>query len=88
MTKSAYKMKMVMSKAWNIASEGARRFGGSSKEYIAAALKEAWKAIRADVWSDAVSSVMAELKEKKINLVGSYYNQSRAMQGAAHWIGR
>lgn len=37
MTKS-----VLMRNAWKIAKEGAAKFGGSSKDYIAEAMKKAW----------------------------------------------
>ena len=40
-------MKKVMEKAWRIAKEAAEKFGGRAIEYIAMALKEAWKEIKA-----------------------------------------
>lgn len=39
-------MKKVMKKAWEIAKEAAKRFGGRAIEYIALALREAWKGIK------------------------------------------
>ena len=39
-------MKQIMKKAWEIAKEAARKFGGRAYEYIALALKEAWKEIK------------------------------------------
>lgn len=34
--------KHVMTRAWEIAKTGAKRFGGNAKEYFAAALRMAW----------------------------------------------
>lgn len=39
-------MKKVMMKAWEIAKEAAKKFGGRAIEYIALALREAWKEIK------------------------------------------
>lgn len=39
-------MKNVMTKAWEIAREGQKEFGGKVKEYFAEALKMAWKIIK------------------------------------------
>ena len=39
-------MKQIMKRAWEIAKEAARKFGGRACEYIALAMKEAWKEIR------------------------------------------
>ena len=40
-------MKKVMVRAWEIAREGAKKFGGKAIEYIAEALKLAWKEVKA-----------------------------------------
>ena len=39
-------MKRIMKKAWEIAKSAAKMFGGKAYEYIALAMKEAWKEIR------------------------------------------
>lgn len=39
-------MKQIMKRAWEIAKEAARKFGGRACEYIALAMKEAWKEIK------------------------------------------
>lgn len=39
-------MKKVMTKAWEIAKEAAKKFGVRAIEYIALALREAWKEIK------------------------------------------
>jgi Streptococcus thermophilus bacteriophage Gp111 protein len=39
-------MKNVMKKAWEIAREGAKKFGGKVKEYFAEALRMAWAEIK------------------------------------------
>lgn len=36
-------MKVLFKNAWKFAKDGAKQFGGSAKEYFAAALKKAWK---------------------------------------------
>ena len=36
----------LMSKAWAIARAGARRFGGTARAYLAAALRQAWAEAR------------------------------------------
>lgn len=36
-------MKVLMKNAWATAKNGAKKFGGSAKEYFAEALKQAWK---------------------------------------------
>lgn len=40
-------MRNVMVRAWEIAKEAAAKFGGSAKEYIAGALRMAWKEAKA-----------------------------------------
>lgn len=47
-------MKKVMVRAWEIAREGAKKFGGKAVEYIAEALKLAWKEVK--------NAVKAQLK--------------------------
>jgi hypothetical protein len=39
-------MKEIMKNAWEIAKKAAQKFGGRAYEYIALALKEAWKEIK------------------------------------------
>lgn len=39
--------KQIMTNAWNFARQGAAKFGGSVRQYIAAALRQAWKAAKA-----------------------------------------
>lgn len=39
-------MKKVMVRAWEIANQAAKKFGGRAIEYIALALQEAWKEIK------------------------------------------
>lgn len=50
-------MKQVMSKAWEIAREGVKKFGGKVKEYFAEALRMAWSIVKGQV--------------EKVQLVGS-----------------
>ena len=40
--------KEVMTLAWTIAKEGANKFGGSSVEYIAEAMKIAWASVKSE----------------------------------------
>lgn len=40
-------MRNVMVRAWEIAKKAAVKFGGSAKEYIAGALRMAWKEVKA-----------------------------------------
>lgn len=39
-------MQNIMKKAWEIAREAAKRFGGKAAQYIAGALRMAWKEVR------------------------------------------
>lgn len=39
-------MKNVMKRAWKIAKQGAKKFGGKAIDYIAEALKMAWKEVK------------------------------------------
>lgn len=81
-----------MQKAWGIARAGASRFGGSARQYISEAMKEAWQAIKGDMWMDAVSSLLADLRNapKKPPVYHGYtrWGSCRSMEGGAHWIGR
>ncbi len=90
-SKSAYKMKKVMQKAWVIARQGAVRFGGPARHYMSEALKEAWKAIKGDMWIDATSSLMADLKNTPKEPPRYYgytrWGSCRSMEGSAHWVG-
>lgn len=91
-SKSAHKMKAIMQKAWAIAREGSSRFGGSARQYMSEAMKEAWKTVKGDMWIDAVSSLMADLKNtpKKPPRYYGYtrWGSCRSMEGGAHWMGR
>ena len=40
------KMTNVMTRAWEIAKEGQKKFGGKVKEYFAQALKMAWALVK------------------------------------------
>lgn len=42
-------MKKVMKRAWEIAKEGQKKFGGKVKEYFAQALKMAWAIVKNSV---------------------------------------
>lgn len=54
-------MKNVMVRAWEIAKQGAKKFGGKVKEYFAAALKLAWKEAKEDAMTieEKVAQVFA-----------------------------
>lgn len=54
-------MKKVMVRAWEVAREGAKKFGGKAIEYIAEALKLAWKEVKA-----MVEKVQMKGSEKQI----------------------
>ncbi|KYG89135.1 hypothetical protein A0U40_14020 [[Bacillus] sp. KCTC 13219] len=55
-------MKNVMTKAWEIAREGATKFGGKVKEYFTEALKMAWAIIKR-----TATTVTIELSEGSRN---------------------
>lgn len=46
----------IMTQAWNIAREGAAKFGGKVREYFSAALRMAWEATRKPV--DVVAALL------------------------------
>lgn len=52
-------MKKVMVRAWEIAREGAKKFGGKAIEYIAEALKLAWKEVK---------GLFDKVKDVKLNI--------------------
>lgn len=54
-------LKMVMKRAWEIAKEAAKKFGGKVKEFFAIALKMAWKEVKMLIANEAGN----------INLVGT-----------------
>lgn len=65
--------KEVMTLAWEIAKRGAKRFGGSTVEYIAEAMKIAWgivKSEREEVQTHTVSQWRAV--EAKMRQAGKY----------------
>ena len=39
---TAYPRRSIFATAWSLARRGARRFGGTARQYLAAALKQAW----------------------------------------------
>ena len=47
----------IMTQAWNLAREGAKKFGGKVREYFASALRMAWEATRKPV--DVVAALIA-----------------------------
>ena len=42
-----FNLRPLMSKAWAIARASARRFGGTARAYLAAAMRQAWAAAKA-----------------------------------------
>ena len=42
-----FNLRPLMAKAWCLARAGARRFGGTARAYLAAALRQAWAEARA-----------------------------------------
>jgi len=58
-------MKKVMVRAWEIAKEGVKKFGGKVKEYFAMALKLAWKEAKR-IAADQTGSIKLMGSEKQI----------------------
>lgn len=59
-------MENVMQNAWSIAKQGQNKFGGSTKEYFAEALKMAWKIIKNGVAKmKAVLKILSGSKKHK-----------------------
>lgn len=50
-------MKQVMVRAWQLAKDGANKFGGSSKEYFASSLELAWAEVKAAEQTTEVKEV-------------------------------
>ena len=78
-----FNLTVVMSKAWAIARAGARRFGGTARAYISAALRQAWadaKALAATVAAQR-ARVLAELA--KIRAENSAFGLARQRRADA-----
>jgi predicted metal-dependent phosphoesterase TrpH len=58
-------MKNVMKRAWEIAKEGVKKFGGKVKEYFATALKLAWKEAKR-IAANEVGAIQLTGSEKQI----------------------
>lgn len=77
-------MKHVMTKAWEIAREGQRKFGGKVKEYFAEALRIAWRIVKGEIkeiafkgtekqvaWAKNIYAKVVEYKNWYIELANS-----------------
>ena len=60
--------KEIMKKAWKIAKEAVKKFGGKAIEYIAEALKMAWAAIK----DNGTSLAKFQAVEAKMRKAGKY----------------
>ncbi|MCT2951087.1 hypothetical protein EFM79_00825, partial [Streptococcus thermophilus] len=60
--------KEIMTKAWKIAKEAAKKFGGKSIEYIAEAMKMAWAAVK----GGNTSLAKFQAVEAKMRKAGKY----------------
>ncbi|MCO7127840.1 hypothetical protein NIE88_19005 [Sporolactobacillus shoreicorticis] len=56
-------MKNVMSRAWEIAKEGQKKFGGKASQYFAMALKMAWKKAKEGNKVVSIAQIISELNE-------------------------
>ena len=58
-----FNLRPLMAKAWCLARAGARRFGGTARAYLAAALRQAWAEARdmAATIADQRARVLAEV---------------------------
>lgn len=63
-------MRNIMKRAWELAKKAAVKFGGSAKQYISGALKQAWAETKA-----VVMSVREQIIER-LNKVLNYTNES------------
>lgn len=92
-------MKQVMLKAWEIAREGVKKFGGKVKEYFAEALRIAWSIVKKSMgeikligtpkqvaWAEDLRKVVEVAFEiaKKTGLNSSYDNER--LQNAIDFI--
>lgn len=68
-TKEELAMKNVMKNAWEIARNGAAKFGGKVKEYFAAALKQAWAEIKANKKAELLISSGSRKHGSKVSKV-------------------
>lgn len=70
-------MRNVMIRAWEIAREGAEKFGGKAVEYIAAALKMAWAEIK-----KGANKMLNVIKERAKEFEAEFANEGKM---AKHW---
>lgn len=80
-------MKQVMKKAWEIAKEGQKKFGGKVKEYFSIALKMAWEIVKkgaAVVKNEVVLTIglntfdgMAKCFNKRGKYLGDAHRQAK-----------
>ncbi len=63
-------MKNVMTRAWEIAREGQKKFGGKVKEYFAQALVMAWEEIKKGV--NKMEDLQAVILERGLKLYNDY----------------
>lgn len=70
---NGYTMSKIMKAAWELARRGAKKFGGSAKEYFAEALKIVWTQVKKIVY------VPTWFINKK-SFVGIYTKMERAMK--------
>lgn len=67
-------MKNVMTKAWEIAREGQKKFGGKVKEYFAQALRMAWAIVKSAKQVAVVKTTSGSKKHKSwvAEIVGTH----------------
>ncbi len=62
MTTTSIYRSQIMKSAWKVARAGAAKFGGSVRSYLAAALKDAWNATKANPYAKETARIIAEIK--------------------------
>lgn len=78
-------MRQVMIRAWEIAREGATRFGGKVKEYFQQALVIAWKEAKAPKWIECSFSTSAvEHYTNKATLIN--LPEGSDLEGFKFWV--
>lgn len=87
--RSNHKAKIAMKRAWELARKGRSIFGGSVRQYLAEALREAWAALKADPVVREAEKIIAGIRAAKAS--GSWQpcymgrNSYRAAYYAASW---
>ena len=89
---TAYPLRAIFAKAWCLARHGARRFGGRARQYLAAALRQAWAEAKATAARIAgqTAAVLASIASLPADLaaVDAYMARFYAGQAAARPVAK